>query len=543
MRSTISQFLAVTVLCVAAFATTRGFSQSEKADKPPKQYLSDKRLGQKQLRLIDSGQWEEAIAFCRECLKYEPDYPESHFHLAVALGLQGKMKEARRAVREAVASDVPPGRFLAGPRNLTEPLARDETIRAFLLEEGGPLLHGPMLGSMTDGSCRIWVRTSEPMEVTIEASPKAAEGEKIECSLNTSAEEDFTGIGTLRGLAPDTVYRYDILQEGRSLLDDRKPSFRTFPSTGDPAAFTVAFGGGAGYVPHHERMWNTLLAHDLRAFLFLGDNVYIDAPDSPAMQLYTYYRRQSRPEYRRFVATTPVFAIWDDHDFCTNDQRGGPLRDEPKWKIPVWNVFQQNWLNPSYGGGIEAPGCWFHFRIADVDFIMLDGRYWRENPKKDSPSMLGPIQKQWLLETLEEAEGTFKVLASPVPWVLEAKGTSLDTWRGYEKEREEIFSFIEEHEIEGVVLISADRHRSDHWTIQRPNGYTFHEFESSKLTNEHTHGTIPKAEFGYNEKCSFGQLHFDTTLEDPTVTYEIFSIDDEPIYQFTLRRSRLAKEK
>jgi phosphodiesterase/alkaline phosphatase D-like protein len=53
-------------------------------------------------------------------------------------------------------------------------------------------------------------------------------------------------------------------------------SFRTFPKKGSKARFQIGFGGGAGYTPQHEKMWNTVAAHNPTAFLFLGDNVYID---------------------------------------------------------------------------------------------------------------------------------------------------------------------------------------------------------------------------------------------------------------------------
>ncbi|HQO33177.1 MAG TPA: alkaline phosphatase, partial [bacterium] len=107
----------------------------------------------------------------------------------------------------------------------------------------------------------------------------------------------------------------------------------------------------------------------------------------------------------------------------------------------------------------------------------------------------------------------------------------------------EIFSFLEKNRIDGVILLSADRHRSDAWRIERPNGYRFYDFESSKLTNIHTHALIPGALFGYNDKCSFGLLTFDTTKEDPEVSYEILSIDDELIHKITLKRSQISHPK
>ena len=145
--------------------------------------------------------------------------------------------------------------------------------------------------------------------------------------------------------------------------------------------FTIAFGGGSGYVPDHERMWDTIEKIDPRALLLLGDNVYIDDPETPAMQRFHYFRRQSQPEWSKLAKKVPIYAIWDDHDFTTNDGWGGPAIADPKWKPKVWKIFKENWDNPYYGGGEENPGCWFNFKIGDVHFILLDGPYYRESPK------------------------------------------------------------------------------------------------------------------------------------------------------------------
>ena len=151
------------------------------------------------------------------------------------------------------------------------------------------------------------------------------------------------------------------------------------------------------------------------------------------------------------------------------------------------------------------------------------------------------MQKQWLLDALSASKGVFKVIASPVPVVSGTKGGSggLDPWDGFPDEREEILSHIETERIEGVFIISADRHRSDVWRIDRPNGYDLYEFVSSRLTNIHVHEEHPKALFSYNKKQSFGTLAFDTAAEDPTVTYTIHSIDGEEIHHHTLQRSQL----
>lgn len=305
--------------------------------------------------------------------------------------------------------------------------------------------------------------------------------------------------------------------------------------------FTIAFGGGAGYVPENERMWDTIREVDPRAVLLLGDNVYIDDPETPEMQWFHYLRRQSQPEWMKLAREVPIYAIWDDHDFTTNDGWGGPKTEEPAWKRKVWEVFKENWDNPYYGGGEENPGCWFDFRIGDVHFILIDGRYYRESPRTENPSMLGPVQMEWLKETLKKEPATFKVICSNVPMAPDVKPGSKDTWDGYREERQRIYQFIAQEKIPGVIILSADRHRSDAYKIDAgvEGMYPLYEFSSSRLTNQHVHKIIKSSLFGYNAKQSFGKVDFDLTTDDPTVTYSVVSIDGEVIHTLVVKLSEL----
>ena len=491
------------------------------------------------ISLVVKGKLDAAVADMDGYLKKYPGDLESMYGLAVAYSQKRDIARAIEYVKKAVDVGLPFGRFLAGPRDLLEPLTGSDEFKALIKKYGEDLVHGPMLGCVTDSGANFWVRTANEaaVQVLVSAS-KDMESHIKSDAARTSKDKDYTAVVGVEGLQAARRYYYKVLIDGKEQAGAR--SFRTFPAAGSKANFQIGFGGGAGYTPQHERMWNTIASHNLTAFLFLGDNVYIDHPTQRAVQQYCYYRRQSRPEFRAFIASTPIYAIWDDHDFVDNDGWGGPEIREPAWKIPVWRTFMNNWNNPYYAGGTEEqPGCWFDLSINGVDFFMLDGRYYRTKPKSQNPSMLGPAQKKWLFEKLKASTGTFKVLASPVPWSFGAKPGSPDPWQGYKDEREEIFSFLEANRIDGVILISADRHRSDAWKIERPNGYDLYEFESSRLTNIHTHGLIPAAIFGYNEKCSFGMLSFDTTLTDPQITYQIVNIDNDLIHTLTLKKSRL----
>lgn len=522
------------------------FSPKTLKSAPKYQYNKPRVAG---IALIAAGDFDQAIEhfqslsseYQEEFTPFHQDYPEdleSYFGLSIAYAHKGEMDKALEYVDQALAAGLPPERYLAGPRFLLQPLYENSEFQQRLQGYDIELLHGPMLSDMTGERAEFWVRTASEVPVKVRVAKTEAMEDIVATGQNrTAGEEDFTAVIQVNDLKPMTEYYYQ-LEVNRKLLT-KVYAFRTFPQKSDPATFTIGFGGGAGYTPWQEYMWETIASHDPLAFFQLGDNVYIDHPQYPAAQRYAYYRRQSRPEYRALTAQTGIFAIWDDHDFGDNDSWGGPSPAQPQWKVPVWETFKNNWNNPYYGGGEEYPGCWFDMSIGDVDFFFLDGRYYRENPETPYPSMLGDRQKQWLLHQLETSDATFKVIVSPVPWGYGAKLGSDDPWQGFKQEREAIFGFIEEHRIPGVILLSADRHRSDIWKYNREPAYPLYEFSSSKLTNVHTHDIIPGSLFGYNEKCSFGQLEFDTKSTDPSVTYKIYSIDDELIYSHTVKLSEL----
>ncbi len=507
---------------------------------PNEQY---KKHPREAMALIATGQADDAIKRLHDYLGKHPVDPETHYCLAVAYTVKNHLSLARNHVRSALEAGIPIERFIAGPRTLLANLNQTGFFNQYLASDKLHLLHGPLLGDITSNTAKIWFRTDQEVKVTLLLfEDRNSTLDTLRFIGMTSEERDYTDVIQIKGLQANTRYRYELWANGVKV--DGSAVFKTTVQPGDPLQLKVGFGGGAGYTPWLERMWDTLVTQSFDAFLLLGDNVYIDHPELPDVQAYCYYRRQSRPEFRRFVRQVPIYSIWDDHDFTINDGEGGPEIETPNWKRPVWNLFRNQWANPYYGGGKSQPGCWFDFKMGDIDFFMLDCRYYRENPQEVSePSMLGKFQKEWLMAKLKASTATFKVIASSVPWAKGTKPGSDDTWDGFPREREEIFSFITEHKIDGVLLISADRHRSDAWKIERPNGYTMYDFMSSKLSNIHTHRLLPGSLLGYNKKCSFGTLWFDTTHQDPSVSYIIKSIDNEEIHRLTIFRSQLEHTK
>ncbi|NOY00867.1 MAG: hypothetical protein GXP30_14220 [Verrucomicrobia bacterium] len=270
----------------------------------------------------------------KELKKANEADPETMFVRMMLSLKQGDIDAAVKHAQAALDSRMPFARLVVGPRDLLAPLYKTADWEKWQSEFGGKqlkLLHGPMVGAVTHSGASFWVRTAEAAEVEIRVFqrvpwefPEAARAQVEKETgialkgpseillhqgpsriVDASAQSDFTAVVKVTGLKPATTYDYEVLIDGEALVTDRK-QFTTYPERGKPGKFSVAFGGGAGYVPKWERMWNTIGTFDPAALLMLGDNVYIDQPEHLLTQQYCYYRRQARTEWRRLVASTSM---------------------------------------------------------------------------------------------------------------------------------------------------------------------------------------------------------------------------------------------
>lgn len=507
------------------------------------------RIGQPQMLALFEGRVQEAVDISRARLATDNTDVDSHLVLALAHGLEGRLDDANASLEAALVLGLPPTRLLA---DRSAPMQRLHGTAAWQGVAGASsgLVHGPLLGDVTPGGARFWVRTLRESEFEILVSERGDfDNPDARGSSRTSAARDFTGIAAVEGLRHDTRYRYQLRIDGRPVPRATEWEFRTFPQPDARRSVRIAFGGCAKYFPGHERMWDTIRLRRPDAFLILGDNVYIDLPESVGpLHDYTYHQRQSRPEFRRLTAGVPTYAIWDDHDAGIDDVFLGPYPDKPSWKVEHLALFERNWNNPASGAPPEWPGLWHRFRAGPVECFMLDGRYYRENFLKEGASMLGPVQKAWLFAALRASTAPFKLIVSPVAWADDAKLETLpsgevvrakDTWSGFPAERAEIFDFLAANKIGGVILLSSDRHRNDVRINHRPRGYPLLEVESGWLTNEVGTDGSGKPLFEYLKSPAFGCITFEPGEIDPLAVVEIVSIEGESVFRREVRLSEL----
>lgn len=97
--------------------------------------------------------------------------------------------------------------------------------------------------------------------------------------------------------------------------------------------------------------------------------------------------------------------------------------------------------------------------------------------------MLGAAQKAWLKDELLKSRAPFKVLVSGGGWSSAEKADGGDSWAVYLNERDEIFDFIRDRRIGGVVCISGDSHMGELNCVPRSStgGYDIYDMCSSPL--------------------------------------------------------------
>ena len=136
---------------------------------------------------------------------------ERNFVLAILDCKQDSQAAAIGHLQKAVELGLPIERILAGPRTLFEPLKKDPAYAAWLADLAKPLLHGPMLSSVTDTTAQVWIRTAKPTQVNLLIhEAKNDTKTRREFSTNTSPKDDYTGVIQISNLKPATQYRYQL---------------------------------------------------------------------------------------------------------------------------------------------------------------------------------------------------------------------------------------------------------------------------------------------------------------------------------------------
>jgi len=329
----------------------------------------------------------------------------------------------------------------------------------------GTLLRSPVVGVMQDNQISVLVKGTQPGLVRIDYHTIGDTANSFTEWVRLSYSKDLSVSLFLTNLEYSQIYEY------RVEFDDETHTewftFTTFPEPYQPGRFSFVFSAcfRDKYTPHNVFDYISTLSPTFVALL--GDQIYADLdgdinigpPYSVLPALRSKYARNFDEHFRTMSSHVPVVAIWDDHDYGRdNSDSTYPYKEEAK------RVFKESY--PVYPFEVGNGGLYYKFTIADADIFVLDTRWYR-SPMQDSDiegkTMLGEGQLLWLLTGLKQSTAPFKIVFSSVSLNDYGGDTSsgrpgFDSWMGYKFERSKILSFIEENQIQGVLVFSGDQH-------------------------------------------------------------------------------------
>ena len=287
------------------------------------------------------------------------------------------------------------------------------------------------------------------------------------------------------------------------------------------------------------------------AFIFLGDNIYGDTEDMQELSN-KYAKLGTNPLFKELRDTTPVYAIWDDHDYGENDAgKHYPKKEESKaimlefWDVPKSSARWQR-EDGIYGSYVVGEG------EQAIRIIMPDLRYNRDDlegvghlgyltsrkPKDMGPysyspgSMLGEKQWRWLETELQQQE-SIKIIASSLQVLSDFTGW--ESWSNF-SDKQRLFDVIKQHRVSGVIIISGDTHWGEISKQSNAVEYPLFDITSSGLTEEWKQVSPNKHRlFGSIAEVNYGFIHVNWDT-DPQIHVGLKDIDGNVVMEtsFTL---------
>lgn len=410
---------------------------------------------------------------------------------------------------------------------------------------------GPMVGYSTMREALLWVQTTEAAEVYFAYFDKENPSQRFTTEkYTTQAKTGFVGKLVANRILPGKEYAYELYVNGKKVERDYPMEFQSqtlWQWRTDPPEVNFAIGScayvnetrfdrpGKPYGSNYE-IFESIHQKNPDFMLWLGDNTYLREADwnSRTGFLHRYTHTRSLPEMQPLLASTHHYAIWDDHDFGPNDSDGSfPLKDTAA------ELFKLFWGNPNYDA-IQQGGITGSFQWADLDFFLLDNRYYRTSNKNftQKREMLGKDQIDWLINALASSNATFKFVA--IGGQVISSEAAHENYATFPEERDYLLRKIREARIEGVIFLDGDRHHTGLSKMQEsPSVYPLYDLTCSPLTSgayddkeELNVYNLRETLFG---KHNFGMLNVSGPRKDRVLNIQIFDANGKQVWTKDIR--------
>lgn len=288
----------------------------------------------------------------------------------------------------------------------------------------------------------------------------------------------------------------------------------------DVSISRIAFGACNDPRRDTEGMYPAILGEKPDVFVFLGDNIYGDTKDMKVLKE-KYAELEASAGFQKLRETSKMLAVWDDHDYGTND--GGndySMRKESE------KIFLDFFNEPQDSVRHQRPGIYSSYTFGTkgktCQIILLDTRYFRDKlpsakykkgerpknivgwyrPTKDtSMTLLGDAQWKWLEQQLQ-VPADFRIIASSIQMLSVEKG--MENWGNVPHEQQRLFRLLKKSKANQTMVISGDVHFAEVSKIDI-GGYPLYDFTSSGMT--HASPGWAKAKNSFRVGKAFAQLN------------------------------------
>lgn len=363
---------------------------------------------------------------------------------------------------------------------------------------GPKLIHaGPMVGHVSDSTAQIWIRLKRGAELTGSATQNGKVHEITHWS-DRGADCHVIGFTGLQAGTPTAVSL--TAQRDGSDPETVELNFKTYPAPSTTGQVRLAFGSCSKISQYPKGPIYSAIAKEAPEFMvFLGDNAYFIVADGsdkhfsttgpvgdwnfPGAMSARHMLTRVHPDLQTMFRKVPSYGIWDDHDYGPNN-----ADREFEYKEEALRIFKQMWANPGWGTP-TTPGIFSSFRCGPTEIFLMDDRYYKYSPDRhddvtvETGALWGEAQLDWLLEGLKNSTAPVKVIANGTQ-VLSQDTRGEGHFQEAQGEQRRLFSFLAEHEIGGVVVISGDRHHSEALQHRQPDGTLLAEATSSPLQQD-----------------------------------------------------------
>lgn len=413
---------------------------------------------------------------------------------------------------------------------------------------------GPMVGYSEMREVALWVQTTRPADVSVVYWDVERPAERRETpAARATAEDAFVVEIPVALLEPGTRYAYEMRVDGRTVSIEWPLEFQTqelWQWRTDPPSFRFVIGScfyvndppydrpgepyGAGY-----EILASMYASRPDAMVWMGDNVYLREADwySRAGILYRYAHTRALPELQPLLGSTHHYATWDDHDY-------GPNNSDWTWreKATTKEVFDLFWANPTSGtphfGGIATSFQW-----GDVEFFLVDDRWFRSpEDRVDDRRMLGP-QLEWLIDALVSSQASFKLVVSGSQILNPVAGW--ESFATFPAERGRLLAALRENDVGGVMFLTGDVHHTVLTRMERRGTYPLYDLTISPLTagpsdideaRSDNHLLVPGTLYADR---NFATLDFSGPRQDRVLTITVRATDGSEVWTREIRASEL----